>query len=404
MKQLLTKLMLLLVLFLMSASAVAQNTITVWMGSWWEDQIPTVEAAFEAEFPQYDLEIEPRPINGYLDAATTAILGGSPPDVIALDAIMIGSLAGRGFLLPWSDYLDQVDESDFASGIWNAGVFDGEVFAIPYRGSTVIWYYNKNMFDDAGVPYPTEDWTYEDMLDIAKQLTVPGERYGLGIAAALSDPANVTAGFAPLVWAFGGNFLNEDYTEFVLDEPEGVAAIEFWTDLYKTHQVVPEGTLNYATTRDLVPLFTSGDVAMIISASQNIAEFDQVEGLEYGIINPPQQISIGGGWSFTIPYNASNPDAAREFILWFTQPEILSELTIREPARISATTSAPWNSPQFEQVFRYSANTRILPPVPSWGEIQNIIITELQRVMQGEKTAQQAADDMDAQITPLLSQ
>jgi multiple sugar transport system substrate-binding protein len=386
----------------LASSASAQTVINVWMGSWWEAQIPVVKAAFEAEFPQYDLRIEPRPINGYLDAATTAILGGSPPDVLALDAIMISSLAGRNFLAPWNDYITDLDVSDFASGIWNAGLFGSDVFAIPYRGSTVIYYYNKAMFDDAGVAYPTEDWTYADMLEMAKQITVPGERYGLGIAASPSDPANVTAGFAPLVWAFGGDFLNEDNTEFVLNQPEGVAAIEFWADLYKTHQVVPEGTLNYATSRDLVPLFTSNGVAMIISASQNIAQFDAIEGFEYGIVNPPERVSVGGGWSFTIPYNARNPDAGRDFVLWFTQPDVLSRLTIREPARISATSSAPWDSEAFGQVFRYSANTKILPPVPAWGEIQAILITELQLVMQGSKTAQQAADDMHAQVTPLL--
>jgi multiple sugar transport system substrate-binding protein len=386
----------------MLVAAQERQTVTVWMGSWYADQAPIIIEEFEREYPHLNLEIEPLPINGYLDAAISAVLGGNPPDVLDLDAFMVSSLAGRGFLLPWDDYLDELNTEDFASGIWNAGIFNDTVYAVPNRGSTIIWYYNKTMFDEAGIPYPTEDWTYEDMLEMAQQITVPGERYGVGIAAALSDPANVTASFAPAVWAFGGDFLNEDYTEFILNQPEGVRAIEFWTDLYRTHRVAPEGTLNYTTTRDLVPMFINNEVAMIASGSQNIDQFREIEGLNWGVINPPEGISVGGGWTFTIPYNAQNPEGAREFILWYTQPDVLSRLAIREPARLSATTTAPWNSEEYQQVFRYAANTKSLPPIPAWSEISNIIITELQRVLQGTKSAQQAADDMAAQVSPLL--
>ena len=72
----------------------------------------------------------------------------------------------------------------------------------------------------SGVTYPEEGWTYDDMLEIAKKLTIPGEQYGVGIAASNADPSNVFMTLSPIVWSYGADFLNEDQTECTLNTPE----------------------------------------------------------------------------------------------------------------------------------------------------------------------------------------
>jgi len=238
---------------------------------------------------------------------------------------------------------------------------------------------------------------------MAKKITIPGKEYGVGIAAALSDPANVMSAFGPMVWAHGGDFLDSEYKGAVINKPEGVKAITYWSELYTKHKVAPEGTPNYTVTRDLVPLFMNNTVAMIYSASQNIAQFNAEPKLKWGLQVPPSKATGGGGWSFTVPVGAPQSKEARDFIMWFVEPNNLSRLQIREPARISATTSPPWNSEEFKIVFRAAKYSHILPPIPQWAEIQTMIITELQRTLQQTKTPQQAANDMAAQANGILA-
>jgi len=380
----------------------APATVTVWMGSWWADAAPKLVSEYAKVNPSVALKIETLPVNGYYDKVVSTILGGNPPDVIDLDAYMIASAAGNGLLTEWDPYIKNLDTKDFAGAIWNAGVLNGKVYAIPNRGSETILYYNKTMFDKADVPYPPENWTYEDMLAMAKKLTIPGEQYGLGIAAAVSDPANVMDAFSSMLWGFGGDFFDKENKTCIINQPEGVAAIKFWSELYTKYKVVPEGTPNYSTTKDLVPMFINNKVAMIFQSSLNIEPFKATKGLSWGLQVNPQKMNRGGGWSFTIPVGAAHASEARDFVLWFVQPENLSRLMIREPARPSATTSPPWNSPELKIVFSASKYSKGVPAIAQWTEVQLLIITELQKVLQKTKTPQQAANDIVSQVNTII--
>jgi len=154
------------------------------------------------------------------------------------------------------------------------------------------------------------------MLEIAKKLTKPEkQQYGVGIAAALSDPLNVMSSFAPMLWAFGGDFMNEDYTKCTLDTPESIKGIAFWTELYTKHKVCPEGTVNYTTSKDIIPMFMNNQVAMFASGENGVSALEQDPNVEWGIVLPPNGVSRAGGWAFIVPVTADNVDAAKQLIL-----------------------------------------------------------------------------------------
>ena len=172
-------------------------------------------------------------------------------------------------------------------------------------------YYNKTMFDEAGVPYPEAGWTYDDMLEIAKKLTIPGEQYGVGIGASNADPSNVFLTLSPVIWSYGGDYLNEDQTECTLNTPEAIEGIRYWTGLYTTEKVAPEGAVNYAMTKDIMPLFIENKVALMMGGDQNAVEFDtNYPDLNYGYCVPPKAPSGSGGWLFTVPVTAKNSPGA----------------------------------------------------------------------------------------------
>ncbi len=379
-------------------------TISVWMGSWW-DGAPAqkVVDAYEKEHPNRKLKIEVLPINGYQEKVVTAILGGSAPDIAALDAVMIADVAGRNLLETWDDHIKGLDVDDFDKGIWSASVVNGKLYAIPERGATGVYFYNKTMFDEAGLQYPKEGWTYQDMLAMARKITVPGQKYGVGIAASASDVANVYSSFAPVVWANKGEFLSADNKKALINEPGGLAGVTFWTELYTKYHVAPEGSINFSITKDVVPMFMNNKVAMFPGSSAQFTMLAANAAVKWAPEVGPDGWNRGGGWAYVMPVTTKNKAAAREYVLWFVEPRNQSALMIRQPARISATTAPPWNAPEYKPIFRAGKWARLLPNTPRWGEMSNVIINELQKILQGSKTPKQGADDMAKQMDDIAA-
>ncbi len=379
-------------------------TISVWLGSWWDGEpAQKVVAAYEKEHPNNKLKIEVFPINGYQEKMVTSILGGSAANIIAFDATMIADVAGRNLLETWDAYIKNLDVEDFDKGIWSASVVNGKLYAIPHRGATGVYFYNKTMFDEAGLQYPKEGWTYQDMLAMARKITVPGQKYGVGIAASPSDAANVYSSFAPVVWANKGEFLSPDNKTALLNEPGGLAGITFWTELYTKYHVAPEGSINFSITKDVVPMFMNNKVAMFPGSSAQFTMLAANPNVKWAPEVSPDGWNRGGGWALTMPVGTKNQPAAREFAFWFVEPRNQSALMIRQPARISATTAPPWNAPEYKPIFRAGKWARLLPNTPAWGQMSNVIINELQKILQGTKTPKQGADDMAKQMNDIAA-
>jgi multiple sugar transport system substrate-binding protein len=381
-----------------------KTELTLWFGNWWEEKSPGIKADFEAAYPQYTLTIENLPIAGYFDNAAVSILAGSSPDILDIDVTQISSFASRNLLTDITQSVGgKLKASDFIKACWDSSFYDGKMYGMPSRGSGGVYYYNKAMFDEAGVPYPKEGWDYNDFLEIARKITVPGQKYGAGIAADPSDPSNVFTSFSPVLWAFGGDYLSQDGKRCVMNTPEAVKAIAFWTELYNKHHVVPDGSVNFTTARDLLPLFDQNKVAMLTYGVSGVDVFGKNPNLKWDLVQAPSGKNRAGGWTMAIPVSAKHPEGAVDFVLWYAKPEVQSKHNSVEPSSIAAwDLGPPWNEPQRKQFMIAANNGNTLPTVGAWGEAGKIIITELQNVLQQRKTPQQGADDMVAQINPLL--
>lgn len=386
------------------------KVINAWLGSWWADEIPVIQEKFSTAFPGYEVKIEPIPINNYVENAVTAILGGSPPDALALDAIMIPTPVGQDLLLPLDDMMKRYNLTAdmFAPGIYNAGVSDGVNYAIPFRTAPSVLMYNKTMFDAAGVDYPYDNMPLDEFLEICKKLTKPdGSQFAYGIAGSKSDPANVLSSFCPAIWGSGGDFLTEDLSQSAFNTPESIAGVKYWVELYTKHKVVPEGCINYATTKDLVPMFFNQQIAMVQMNDSNVfkaQDYAKEGGYEVGMCVQQGTYSRGGGWSFTIPVTAKNVEGAEMFMDFFIKPEVIGEQKVVMPGVIEAQkTSEYWSNPTFDMYYKAEEHTKVLPFHPKWTEIQNIIVMELQEALQGNGTPEEAAQRMHEKINALIA-
>jgi multiple sugar transport system substrate-binding protein len=392
-----------------AATPASPQTFNVWLGSWWQPAVADIEARFAKDNPGYIAKIQLQPVNNYLDNATTAIVGGTPPEALDLDSLMIPTPISKGLLKPLDDFMARynIKAGDFVQGAYISGVANGKVYAIPDRAAVTVMMYNKTLFDKAGVPYPTNSMTLDQLVDTAKKLTIPGKQYGWGIAATNSDPANVMTSFCPILFSFGGNFLNADMTKATLSEPAGVNAIKYYIDLYRTYKVVPEGTLNYAITRDLVPMLQNGTLAMCPMNDSNLApSIDAMKknGFDWGLaFLPGGGLSRMGCWSFTIPATSRNVPAAEKWIAWFTKAENQGKQNIVMPGTpASKGMGSIWDDPKYNIFWEVMKVAKPVPPTPRWTEIQNLTVIGLQKGLQGTMTPEALAADLDSQINALL--
>ena len=384
-----------------------ENTeITVWLLSWWENEVDRLQKEFAEENPGYTCKIELVPINNYVENAATSIMGGNSPDVLALDGLMIPTLVSQNMLRPLDDMMDRYELTPdlYSEVAYNAGVTDGVPYAIPYRICSSGLWYNKTMFDKAGVDYPTADMSFDEFLKTCKALTIPGEQYGYGIAASKSDPSNVMTSFAPVLWGFGGDFLNDDMTQCVLNTPESIAGIKYWVNLYTKEKVVPEGCINYAITKDLFPLAMNQQIAMIPMADGPLVNVDQYAhegGFEWDMTLLPGH-ARAAGWYLTIPVSTKKVEGAELFIDWFTKPEVLARQNAVLPAVLEAQKMGNWADPFWDIFWEVDTDTKSCPNTPQWTQIQTIVTEQLQKALLEEITPEEAAQNMYNQVSELL--
>ena len=174
---------------------------------------------------------------------STSFAGGSPHDVFLLNYRFYGQFAARDVLEPVEDRLqdsDAFEENDFYDQALDAFRFDGELTCLPQNISSLVVYYNRDLFREAHVPEPKPGWTWRDMVGKALALTKDLDRdgnidqHGLGV-----EPSLIR--IAPFVWSNGGDIVDDpdEPTRFTLDSPRALAAMRAFFNLRQLHFVVP---------------------------------------------------------------------------------------------------------------------------------------------------------------------
>lgn len=184
-------------------------------------------ARFNELYPDITINYEPIP-NDFQTAIKAAVAGGTAPDVFYVDADLFINLSPNGNLLPLNDYLEQagVTVEDYPAPLmaqWTAE--DGTVYGIPKDFNSLALFYLPELFDAAGVEYPTAEWTWDDMQAAAAAITEATD------AAGLCTPPDVGR-WPALILANGGQIMNEDFSESLVNSPEAIEATQFWYDLY----------------------------------------------------------------------------------------------------------------------------------------------------------------------------
>lgn len=195
--------------------------------------------------------------------------GGSLPDVFWMHSNESERYMSNDMLLDLTDKIaesDKIDPENYPEDIWGLYTYDDKNFAVPKDIDTIALWYNKSMFDEAGLEYPTADWTWDDVTETAKKLTKEdGSQYGLALR---ND--NNQAGYYNLIYDNGGYIINDDKTKSGWDDPKTIEAMEMLEGWIKDG-VMPPLEVMAENGEDV--LFQSGKVAMVPQGSWMVAAY-----------------------------------------------------------------------------------------------------------------------------------
>ena len=170
------KLLVLTLALLMALSSTAFAAVELEFNYWSSEQeagITAVVDAFNASQDEIHVTATIVPWDQFWEKLSVGLPAGSAPDVFTINALNVVDYAKNGYLLDISDLFESgaVDVSKFPQSAIDTHTVDGTLWAVPKDYDNIAVYYNKSMFDAAGVEYPTNDWTWDEFIEIAKQLT-----------------------------------------------------------------------------------------------------------------------------------------------------------------------------------------------------------------------------------------
>ena len=233
---------------------------------WDKNQLPGMEAiakAYEAKHPDVKIKVQVTGWDEYWTKLEAAATGGALPDVFWMHSTRFNDYASNGMLLEMGPTIGD-GYKNFPQDLVKLYELDGKNYAVPKDYDTIAVFYNKALFDKAGVPYPDGTWDWAKYLETAKKLTKDGV---YGVAA----PMDAQQGYWNAIYQNGGYVVKDKKPGY--SSTEAQAALQWWVDLSLKEKVSPTQA-QFAET-DPFTMFTSGKVAMIQLGSWMVPELEQ---------------------------------------------------------------------------------------------------------------------------------
>jgi multiple sugar transport system substrate-binding protein len=375
------------------------------------NQIALVEA-FEAKYPDVDVEVTVSDWDAYWTALQTSIAGGDAPDVFAMDGPLFPDYQSRGVLLDLAPFIerDGFDVTALAdAGVAHFTTSDGGQYGLPRDLNVVALYYNKAMFDAAGIPYPDETWDWDKLVEVGKQLTIDADANGQpeqwGFYTETTDMENY---WSSLVWQNGGEIISDDRTQTLLGSEEAVGGLQFLQDLIWTHKIMPPADI----TLQLGDAFEQGVAAMESNGSWLVPTHLNA-GIDLGIAplpaGPAGQATSVNPTGAVVSATTRNPEAAWAFVSWLVGPEAQEQLMqskaalpVDKSVLEGSYSQAFPGSDVFAQSLEYAHLKPSFPGYEEWtGTLQEELDTQVYDVP--NKTAREAIDTVLPALDEILA-
>jgi len=367
---------------------------------------------FEAENPGLSVEIINEPGDRAMDKLQAMVAAGNPPDVMSIHGAAFMPMAANNALLDLGPLIQadpSFDLQDFYPDLVETCRYQGKLYSLPRYTSVYVLFYNKDLFDAAGLAYPDDSWTWDDYLAAARKLTVSSpdpERRRMGCVIDFWG-----ARIYPWVWASGGEILDPAGQVCLLDQPQAQEALQFLVDLRHKWKVCPPTT--QAERRQNIQMFTNGKVAMFQTGAWDIQTMQEAKGLRWDVAPLPmkkQHATLLGTENYAIAAGTKQPKEAWELFKFLLGPdaqETMGREMEKQPSRQSVA-----NGPYLAQQVSYSRKAFVdalacahqAPNIPEWDRVSHFLQEQLDLIWMGKVSVAEGTRKAAQQVTNALQE
>ncbi|MDE0697512.1 MAG: ABC transporter substrate-binding protein, partial [Boseongicola sp.] len=381
--------------------ATAETELTMYypiaVGGKLTEVVDGIVAEFEAANP--DISVNAIYSGNYDDTrirALSALASGEPAQLAVMFSIDAYDLIEQDLVVPFDDVATSDEDKAWLNSFYPAlmanGRIEGQTWGIPFQRSTIVAYYNKDKFREAGLDPEAPPTTWDEMIEMGKALT-KGDTYGLMIPST-GYPYWM---FQALAIQNGKEVMSGDGLTTYFDDPKVVETLEFWKSLSSEHGIMPTGTVEWGTLRQA---FLEGQTAMMWHSTGNLTAVKNNASFDFGVAELPANVRKGsptGGGNFYLFKDTSDEEkaAALKLIKFMTSPE--------QAAAWSIATGYMGVSPAAYETEALKAYTQEFPPaLVARNQLENAVAEfstfETARVREGLNNAIQSAltGSMDA--------
>lgn len=376
--------------------------------------------AFEAAHP--DIKVTPIAVayNDYHPKLQILIAGGQAPEVMRIDSYFFQGFLKTGALKDLSSMIksSKIDLTKYYQTGLQDSVSGGKYYGLPWGTAPLYMFLNTKVFKDAGVAIPNANWTWDEFVKVAQALS-KGE--GEAMVNGYGTTALELNTILPYIWGAGEDLFNKDRTKFALTTPGAAKKIDEIAKLIKAKTFADPAVFTNADV--LMRYFVQGKVGMMMGAASSILSLQKTDGFEFTLLPFPGTAKVPAvtiSKSNTVSMYSKIKDkkveaAAWEFLQFLRAPGQQGETLYMQAKRMppNMDDAALWalyadtsKSPKNVMAMTKEINTkygRLLPLVPTWSEIQGVVMPQIQKVYAGAVDAATAMKEIEPKVNAILA-
>lgn len=374
----------------------AADDVTLWY--YWETEghqkaLDEMISNYNSQQDAYSVSAKYVPFADFKKQLSIGASASELPDLVILDSPDHASYASMGI---FADITDKIDVSTYFEGPIASATLDDVLYGVPFGCNCLSLYYNKDMFEAAGITeVPT---TWDELKETAEKLTTDSVT---GLAFCSLQNEEGTFNFVPWLWSTGA-------TSYDIDSEGGIRALTFIKDLFDSG-VVSKECINW-TQGDVMNQFISGNVAMMINGPWQIPTMRQeAPDLNWDVTMIPmdaQYASVIGGENYAV-IAGGNEEGALSFLEFATQEEQVTFMmtkmgTISADKEIAANQFTAEEDAIYKKFVDQMDYAQARGPLPEWPEVSDAISLAFNQVITGTAAPEDAAAEAQATIDGII--
>ena len=382
-----------------------KTVITFWNGFTGSDR-ETLEALVkeynETNDKNIEVQMDIMPWDSFYQKLATALPVGEGPDILAMATERIGSYADPGALAAVDDIYSSgiVDETVVPETLKENLKYDGKYYGVPMNFATLLLYYNKTIFEEAGLDPEKAPETWEELEQYAQQIVEKTGKYGFDMAVKDTTPM-----WCIMLWGNGGDIIKDGKAVFNI--PENVETVTRWAENIRDKKFGPE----VLTGGEIDKLFESQKLAMYFCGPWATNGFTNA-GIDYGVAQAPkgpkEQVTQANAVGMYMTSSSKNKEAVYDFFGWWNSKDTQVKWSLGTgfpPARTDIADDERMKENPYIAEFAKPANESkmYLQQLTNFAEVDTqAIVPAFEKILLENADVQEALDEANAVIESLI--